>query len=580
MLAIGVLLTVGTGFFVASEFALVNLDRSDLEAREAKGETHLGITIRALKITSTHLSSAQLGITLTTLLTGYTLEPALSSILAGPLTSLGLPGMLVQPVSTVIAIVIATLVSMIIGELVPKNIALALPRATAKIVIPFQVGFTMVFRPVVALLNNTANAILRMVGIEPKEELSSARTAEELTSLVRRSAREGSLDRDTATLLARTLVFSDLTAQDVMTPRPRVKSVDRTDRASDVITLARTTGFSRFLVLDDSIDEVVGLVHIKQAVAVPRDKRAEVPVSALLSEPLRVPETMKLDVLLAELRGRGFQMAVVVDEYGGTAGVATLEDLVEELVGEVSDEHDRTKADVIRSRDWFTFPGILRPDELLERTSVRVPEEGPYETVAGWLMAELGRLPLTGDIVTTENGIFRIERLEGRRIDRVRYTPTAEPEAVEADARSGSRSEIRSDARTIARAEAKVDAAAKALAKANVKAAAAAASAATAVDAASAGQARKAARSAAARAAITGSIRTESGPAAPGTTPSSTTPSSTAPPGTAPADQPAVPASVGSNLSRNAGNDAGSDAGSNAGSNAGGNAGRPEGTQR
>jgi CBS domain containing-hemolysin-like protein len=141
-------------------------------------------------------------------------------------------------------------------------------------------------------------------------------------------------------------------------------------------------------------------------------------------------------VLLAELRGRSFQLAIVVDEYGGTAGVATLEDLVEELVGEVSDEHDRTKADVVRSRDWFTFPGILRPDELLERTGVRVPEEGPFETVAGWLMSELGRLPVVGDVVTHDGGLFRIERLEGRRIDRVRYTPTAaEPDpAAEAAA--------------------------------------------------------------------------------------------------------------------------------------------------
>jgi CBS domain containing-hemolysin-like protein len=436
MLGIGIVLTVGTGLFVASEFALVNLDRSDLEARQERGESNLRITIAALKITSTHLSSAQLGITLTTLLTGYTLEPALSTYLAIPLTSLGLPEVAVPVISSVIAIVIATLVSMIIGELVPKNIALALPRATAKIVIPFQVAFTMVFRPVVALLNNTANGVLRMLGIEPKEELSGARTAEELASLVRRSAMEGSLDRDTATLLERTLVFSDHTAQDVMTPRPRVKSVDRTDHASDVIALARATGFSRFLVLDDSIDEVVGVVHVKQAVAVPREKRGDVPVSALLSEPLRVPETMKLDVLLAELRGRGFQLAVVVDEYGGTAGVATLEDLVEELVGEVSDEHDRTKADVVRSRDWFTFPGILRPDELLERTGVRVPEEGPFETVAGWLMSELGRLPVVGDVVTIEDGVFRIERLEGRRIDRVRYTPTPVPEEIVPEAKN------------------------------------------------------------------------------------------------------------------------------------------------
>ena len=434
MLGAGLLLTIGTGLFVASEFALVNLDRSDLEVRQGKGEKRLGPTISALKRTSTHLSSAQLGITLTTLLTGYTMEPAFSALLADPLSGLGLPDAAVATIATVLGITIATLLSMIIGELVPKNFALALPLATAKIVIPFQIGFTAVFKPAVALLNNTANGILRSIGIEPKEELSGARTAEELSSLVRRSAREGSLDRDTATLLARTLVFSDHTAQDVMTPRPRVASVDRTDTAQDVIDLTRRTGFSRFPVTDDSIDDVVGLVHVKQAVAVPREKRADVPVSALQSEALRVPETMKLDSLLAELRGRGYQMAVVVDEYGGTAGVTTLEDLVEELVGEVSDEHDRTKPDVVRSRDWFTFPGILRPDELLERTGVVVPEEGPFETVAGWLMSELGRLPVVGDVVDIDNGRFRIERLDGRRIDRVRYTPTAEPVVTEGEA--------------------------------------------------------------------------------------------------------------------------------------------------
>jgi len=422
LLAAGLVLTVGTGFFVASEFALVNLDRSELEARQERGEKRLGTVISALKHTSTHLSSAQLGITLTTLLAGYTLEPAFSTWLSIPLGS-ALPAAAVTVVASILAITFATLLSMIVGELVPKNMALALPKATAKFVAPFQVLFTAVFRPAVSLLNNTANAILRSVGVEPKEELSGARTAEELTSLLRRSASEGSLDNDTATLLARTLAFADHTAQDVMTPRPRVDSIDRTDSAQDVIDLAKKTGFSRFPVIDDSIDDVVGLVHVKQAVAVPHKKRADVPVSALQTEALQVPETMRLDALLAELRGRGYQMAVVVDEYGGTAGVATLEDLVEELVGEVSDEHDRSKADVVRSRDWFTFPAILRPDELLERTGVEVPEEGPYETVAGWLMSELGRVPRTGDTITAAGGVFRIERLEGRRIDRVRFTP-------------------------------------------------------------------------------------------------------------------------------------------------------------
>ena len=426
LLAIGLVLTIGTGLFVASEFALVNLDRADLEVRQKRGEKNLSITIGALRITSTHLSSAQLGITLTTLLSGYSFEPAISGLLAGPLTAIGIPDGARPIIGTVIAIVVATLLSMIIGELVPKNFALALPRQTAKLVVPFQVGFTAVFKPFVKLLNNTANVILRSIGIEPKEELSSARTADELASLVRRSAREGSLNRDTATLLERTLAFSEHIAADVMTPRPRVSSVERTASAQVVLELARQTGHSRFPVVDDGIDDVVGVVHVKQAVAVPRSKRSKVPVSALQSDALRVPETMKLDILLVELRQQGYQMAIVVDEYGGTAGVATLEDLVEELVGEVSDEHDRTRAGVVRSRDWLTFPGSLRPDELLSRADVIVPEDGPYETVGGFIMSELGRLPVVGDVITVEAGIFRVERLDGRRIDRLRFTPTGD----------------------------------------------------------------------------------------------------------------------------------------------------------
>ncbi|MEY9951102.1 CBS domain containing-hemolysin-like protein [Leifsonia sp. EB34] len=430
MLGLGLLLTVGTGLFVASEFALVNLDRGDLEARRARGESRLTMTIAALKITSTHLSSAQLGITLTTLLTGYTMEPAISSLLRDPLTALGLPGGVVTVIASVVAITVATLLSMILGELVPKNFALALPIATAKLVIPFQTVFTTVFRPAVFVLNGTANAFLRLLGIEPKEELSAARTADELSSLVRRSASAGVLEADTATLLSRTLAFASRTASDVMTPRPRVEAVQRTDPAQTVIGLARRTGYSRFPVVDEDVDDIVGFVHVKQAVAVPRERRGRVPVSALQTEALRVPETMTLDTLLGELRGRGYQMAVVVDEYGGTSGIATLEDLVEEIVGEVADEHDRTRAGVVRGIDSITFPGILRPDELREQAGVTVPEEGPYETVAGFVMNELGRLPKVGDEVPIEGGTLRVERLEGRRVDRIRYTPDPEHPAA------------------------------------------------------------------------------------------------------------------------------------------------------
>ncbi|WP_345801961.1 hemolysin family protein [Microbacterium sp. AZCO] len=428
MLGVGLLLTVGTGLFVASEFALVNLDRADLEARRERGESRLSLTISALKITSTHLSSAQLGITLTTLLTGYTMEPAISSLLAPVFAAWGLPSGLVGPVSVFIGITVATVLSMILGELVPKNFALALPRQTAKVVMPFQVGFTTVFRPAIVVLNGSANGVLRAIGVEPKEELSGARTAEELSSLVRRSASAGVLEEDTATLLDRSLTFARLTAADVMTPRPSLHALQAGDSAEEAIQLARRTGHSRFPVYDDSLDDIVGIVHLKAAVGVPRERRGDVPVAALASEPLRVPEAVHLDALVSELRARGYQMAIVVDEYGGTAGVVTLEDLVEEIVGEVLDEHDRRRAGIVRGDGGVVFPGELRPDELLDRTGIRVPEGEVYDTVGGYLMSELERIPVVGDAVEVEDGTLFVQRMDGRRVDRVRFTPTPLPE--------------------------------------------------------------------------------------------------------------------------------------------------------
>lgn len=424
MLGVGLLLIIGTGLFVASEFALVNLDRAELEARRARGETRLSMTINALKITSTHLSSAQLGITLTTLLTGYTMEPALSNLLRPVLTGWGVPEAAVSPIAVVVAMSTATILSMIIGELVPKNFALALPRQTAKVVIPFQAAFTAVFKPAILLLNGSANGVLRSMGVEPKEELSGARTAEELSSLVRRSASAGMLEADTATLLDRTLRFTRLTAADVMTARPSMHAIAVGDSADEVIQLARRTGHSRFPVFDETLDDITGVVHLKAAVSVPRERRADVPVGALSTEPLRVPETAHLDTLLGELRTRGYQLAVVVDEYGGTAGLVTLEDLVEEIVGEVADEHDRSRAGVVRTRDSVTFPGELRPDELHDRTGIDVPEGDVYDTVGGYVMSVLERVPSVGDRVTLDSGELEVVRMDGRRIDRVRYRPT------------------------------------------------------------------------------------------------------------------------------------------------------------
>lgn len=423
MLGIGLVLTVGTGFFVASEFALVNLDRNDLEARQARGEKRLAPTIKALKITSTHLSGAQLGITLTTLLTGYTFEPAISSMLNGPLTAAGLPEAVVPGIGAVAGIFLATIFSMVIGELVPKNFALALPLATAKVVIPFQALFTAVFKPVILLFNNTANAIIRSFGIEPKEELSGARSAEELSSLVRRSALEGVLDVDHAVLLHRTLRFSEHSAADVMTPRVRMTAVNADDTAEQIVTLATSTGYSRFPVIGRDRDDVLGVLHVKQAFAVALADRASVTAADLMIEPLRVPESMGVDTLLVLLRKQGLQVAIVSDEHGGTAGIVTLEDLVEEIVGELEDEHDRARVGVVRTGRSITFDASLRPDELLDRTGVEVPDGEEYDTIAGFVTDQLDRIPELGDEVTVDGGTLRVERVVGTHVERLRFMP-------------------------------------------------------------------------------------------------------------------------------------------------------------
>jgi CBS domain containing-hemolysin-like protein len=429
MIGIGLILTVGTGLFVASEFALVNLDRHELEARQARGEKRLAPTIKALKITSTHLSSAQLGITLTTLLTGYTFEPAISSLLRGPLISAGIPEAVVPGVGAVVGIFIATVFSMVIGELVPKNFALALPLATAKVVIPFQALFTAVFKPVIVLFNNTANKIIRTFGIEPKEELSGARSAEELSSLVRRSALEGVLDLDHAALLHRTLRFSDHSAADVMTPRVRMTAIGSDDTAQQVVALATSTGFSRFPVIGRDRDEVLGVIHVKQAFAVSLDERAGVTAADLMIKPLRVPESMGVDTLLGLLRKQGLQVAIVSDEHGGTAGIVTLEDLVEEIVGELEDEHDRARVGVVRTGRSITFDASLRPDELLDRTGIVVPDGDEYDTMAGFVSDQLDRIPELGDEVPISGGHLRVERVVGTHVERLRFTPETSAEA-------------------------------------------------------------------------------------------------------------------------------------------------------
>lgn len=428
LVLLGVGLTAGTAIFVASEFALVTLDPAIVD-------TDLGTDRRgrsakyALKHLSTELSSAQVGITLTTILLGYTAQPAIATLLRGALGEGTVNAAASGAIAVTGSLIIVNVFSMLFGELVPKNFALAAPVGVARNVVPLQRIFTRLAGGLIRTLNNSANKLLGKFGIEVREELSGARSAPELAALVRRSAEAGMLDESIAELITNSIDLEELSAVDVMTDRTRLICLERPSTAADVISLARRTGHSRFPLIGDSSDDILGLVHLRKAIAVPFEKRTEVPAAALMDDAPQVPETQRLGSLLVQLREFGMQMAVVVDEYGGTSGVVTLEDVVEELVGDVADEHDPRRSGVSRTADggWIV-PGRLRPDELLELAQITVPDDGAYETLAGLVMSELGRVPAVSDAVTVAGVRLEVAVMVGRRVEALRVHQLEDPD--------------------------------------------------------------------------------------------------------------------------------------------------------
>lgn len=443
LLGLSVLLMLTCGVFVAAEFSFVTVDRASVERAAAAGDNRSAGTLKALRTLSTQLSGAQLGITITNLAIGFLAEPALGTLLRGPLDALGLEGTAARVTGYVLALSLSTFVTMLVGELVPKNIALALPMQTASAMQLPQRIFTKIMAWPIRLLNGMANGILRSLGVEPQEELRSARSPVELRSLVLRSAQQGALEGQTADLVARSIAFGDRTAADVRTPRVRVKFLEGRDTAYDVIEAARQTGHSRFPVIGKSPDDVLGIVHVKQAVSVPLDRRRRVRLSDIVDPATTVPDSIELDPLLSLLREQGMQMAVVVDEYGGTDGVVTLEDLVEEIVGDIADEHDRLSARSRHRRDGtWSLSGLLRPDEVEEQTGIALPEDDDYETIAGLINQYLGRLAARGDEIVLalepppdvedddvepEKVRLTVDRMDGHRIDRVSLTTVETP---------------------------------------------------------------------------------------------------------------------------------------------------------
>ncbi|MFC4611172.1 hemolysin family protein [Streptomyces maoxianensis] len=423
LLIVAVLLSVACGVFVAAEFSLTTVERSELERAAERGERGAAGALKAAQSLTFQLSGAQLGITVTNLVVGMLAEPSIAKLIRGPMEALGLSPSVASSAALALGTALSTIVLMVVGELVPKNWAISSPLAVAKVVAPPQRIFTAAFKPFISHLNNTANRILLRLGLEPTEELASARSPQELVALARHSAKEGALEPDTAELFVRTLKLSQLTAENVMTPRVQVTALEVQATAEDVANATRATGLSRFPVYRGNLDTVVGIAHIKDVLAVPAEERLRYPVSELMREPLLVPETLTVDRLLDRLSGKN-TMAIVIDEYGGTAGVVTLEDIVEEVVGEVRDEHDPHETPDLApagedadGRTLWSADGAARTDQL-ERVGLRVPE-GPYETLAGLVATKLGRIPQEGDQVELEGWRLDVVDASGRRAARV-----------------------------------------------------------------------------------------------------------------------------------------------------------------
>lgn len=438
LLVSALLLVAACGVFVAAEFSFVTADRATVERAVAAGDTAAAGLQKALKHLSTQLSGAQVGITLTNLAIGFLADRSIASLLKRVLVDL--PPEVAEAISILVALVLLNVLTMVYGELVPKNLAIAKPLEVGKATQRFNRGFTTVMYGPIRLLNGFANAVVRMLGLEPQEELRSVRSPAEIASLVRRSAKEGVMDDDTAELVERSILFGSRTASDIMTPRMRMHAVRTTDPVNTLIEATRRTGHSRFPVIGEDADEVVGIAHVKHAVAVPVQDRENRRVASISRRAVQAPGSLELDPLLTLLRGEGgMQMAVVVDEYGGTDGVVTMEDLIEEIVGEISDEHDRLamQGQQLRDGSW-SLSGLLRPDEVQGLTGVTVPEGEHYDTIAGLFLAEYGslpergatvevRLPVTVDLdeddpdeVPEQVAELVVQRLDGRRIDRIR----------------------------------------------------------------------------------------------------------------------------------------------------------------
>ena len=417
------LLIAANAVFVAVEFALVAVDRIRIERLAGEGRRAARTALSLLKSLSFQLSGAQFGITVTSLALGFIARPSIAAALEPAADRIA--GGAAEGLSIAAALIIAVVVQMVLGELVPKTLAIARPLPTSMRLAAPMKGFATVAGPFIRLLDGSANWIMTRLGIEPTAELSEARSRDELAWLIRSSGQEGSMRPARARLLTRAIRFAEHDAADVLVPRVSVSAIEQHQSVADLVSRSTQTGYSRFPVIGADIDDVVGVALVKNVYEVPTEQWASTPVSAIMRPPLVVPETRDLRSLLLDMRAQRSPLAVVMDEHGGTAGIVTQEDLVEEIVGEIADEHDDTEPpEVAREAGELVIQAGIHPDDLEDMTGLRVPD-GDYETLAGFILDHLQRIPSAGEVFRFGGWEFQIESVDRHRVDAVRLRPVA-----------------------------------------------------------------------------------------------------------------------------------------------------------
>jgi CBS domain containing-hemolysin-like protein len=416
------------GAFVAAEFGLVSVDRGAIEAEAEAGNSRARGVLDALTNLSTQLSGAQLGITVTSLVVGFLTEPAIAPAIEPIADAVGVPKSSSLAVSITIALILATAIEMVTAELIPKNIAIARPMGVALAMGNLQRVFTTIFRPLIVFLNKAANATVRLLGIEPREELMPTRSLQELELLIHTSRQRGALLEDEFSLLIKSISYAERDAGEVLVPRTSIVAIQQDARLDELARLALDTGHSRFPAYGENLDDIVGVAHVKDIYRFPLEERAEETVAEIATPALLVPESRDLESLLIDLRRERKQLAVVLDEYGGTAGIVTIEDILEEIVGEIEDEYDIAEPAQMTApvpAGVHVLSGLMHADEVKDACGFEIPD-GPYDTLGGFLLWLLGRIPRRGDHVSYEDWELKVVEMDGNRVDKVLLVaPTA-----------------------------------------------------------------------------------------------------------------------------------------------------------